>query len=383
MNVFLDCNACDQNFLRTEMTYINHVRNIQDADIYVMINRTWGSASQIFDLSFTGKNDWEGINNHFEYAISNTYTSDERRIMLKGVIEKGLTAYLLHTPISEEVNISVTHQITDSANVMEVVDPWNNWVFEIYGQFNFDYQQTRRKNDLRTGIRADYVTENWKFRGNSRLERSYLTIIQDSTSIKSSREKNEIYLSGVKSLGGHWSTGMFSGLNSNSYSNIKRRIYVGPALEFSLFPYSEVLKKEITLAYRLGVTRQNYYEESIFEKYNDNYINQSISLIVRYRQSWGTLSTNISGSHDIQRTERSRLEINNYANIRVFKGFSVRVNADIDLINDQIGLPKGEASLEDILLQQSALASNFDMSLGIGLNYTFGSIYNNVLNTRL
>ena len=49
------------------------------------------------------------------------------------------------------------------------------------------------------------------------------------------------------------------------------------------------------------------------------------------------------------------------------------------IINDQISLPREEASIEDILLGQSQLATNFET----GLSYTFGSLYNNVINTRL
>lgn len=53
------------------------------------------------------------------------------------------------------------------------------------------------------------------------------------------------------------------------------------------------------------------------------------------------------------------------------------------IINDQISLPRGEASIEDILLGQSQLATNFETDLSFGLSYTFGSLYNNVINTRL
>ncbi|MFY0626692.1 MAG: hypothetical protein JXR07_10365 [Reichenbachiella sp.] len=383
INVFIDCNSCDQNFLRKEINYINHVRNIQDADIYILINRVRSAASQIYDFTLIGHNQFDGIGNEFEYALSNTLTSDERRIAIKNVIEKSLVAYLIHTPMNNELSLDINKNVLRHETPSIVDDPWNNWVFDLYGQLNFDHQQARRKFEIRSGFNAQYVTEDWRIKSNLRYESSKLTIIEDSSSIVSIREKKYANASAVKSLGSHWSTGVFSGINANSYENILRRIYVGPALEFSFFPYTEVLQKEITLAYRVGLIRQNYIEESIYQVFNDNYMNQSISLNIKYRQPWGTISTNISGSHAINNFDRNRLELYNYANIRVFKGFSIRFSADMDLIQDQISLPAGNASLEDVLLQQRAIASNFDLTLGVGINYTFGSIYNNVLNTRL
>lgn len=383
LNVFIDCNSCDQNYLRTKMNYVNHVRNIQDADVYILVNRTWGSASQIFDFSYTGRNDLSDITNRFEYSISNAYTSDERRSIMKSVLEKGLTAYLLHTDVIENMNLEVSAPEAGSSNQETIDDPWNNWVFDMWGQYNQEYQSLRRKHDLRTGFRADYVTKEWRIRSNIRYETSRLKLIEDSSSVTSDTERKDVFANAVKSMGSHWSSGLFTGWNSSTFDNIRRRIYIGPAIEYSLFPYQDVLQKEITLAYRIGLNDQNYFQETIFETLSDQYFNHSLSLIVRYRRPWGTLSTFLSGSQVLQDTERNRIQFNNYANIRLFKGFSLRLSADMELIKDQISLPKGETSLEDLLLQQTAVASNFDMRLGVGFNYTFGSIYNNVLNTRL
>jgi hypothetical protein len=69
--------------------------------------------------------------------------------------------------------------------------------------------------------------------------------------------------------------------------------------------------------------------------------------------------------------------------VRVMKGFSVNLSGGFEVINDQISLPKGEASIEEILLGQRQLATNFETNLRFGLSYTFGDLYNNVVNTRL
>lgn len=45
--------------------------------------------------------------------------------------------------------------------------------------------------------------------------------------------------------------------------------------------------------------------------------------------------------------------------------------------------PKGDASDEEVLLQRRALETGYRYGTSIGLRYTFGSIYNNIMNPRL
>ncbi|MFH1686770.1 MAG: hypothetical protein ABIE70_04525 [bacterium] len=43
---------------------------------------------------------------------------------------------------------------------------------------------------------------------------------------------------------------------------------------------------------------------------------------------------------------------------------------------------KGEASDEDVLLRRHELATSYDYYMSVGISYTFGSIYNDVVNAR-
>jgi len=48
-----------------------------------------------------------------------------------------------------------------------------------------------------------------------------------------------------------------------------------------------------------------------------------------------------------------------------------------------VSLPKGDASLEEVLLGKRQLATTYGIYISAGISYSFGSIYNNVVNTRL
>ena len=54
----------------------------------------------------------------------------------------------------------------------------------------------------------------------------------------------------------------FFGAYQNTYENIDFNRYLAPAIEYSLYPYKDVLSKEITLAYRIGTGKRNYIEET-------------------------------------------------------------------------------------------------------------------------
>ena len=68
--------------------------------------------------------------------------------------------------------------------------------------------------------------------------------------------------------------------------------------------------------------------------------------------------------------------------IRVFKGLSVDIYGRYDLVHDQLSLPIGDASLDEVLLARKELLTDYDYSISVGLRYTFGSVYSNVVNPR-
>jgi len=68
--------------------------------------------------------------------------------------------------------------------------------------------------------------------------------------------------------------------------------------------------------------------------------------------------------------------------VRLFKGFSFNVFGDYSRIRDQISLVKGDASTEDVLLRLRQLSSGYSYFMGFGVSYSFGSIFNTVVNPR-
>ena len=117
-----------------------------------------------------------------------------------------------------------------------------------------------------------------------------------------------------------------------------------------------------------------------FEEYV--YVHQ-LGFETRFRQPWGEIYTNVSGKSFLQDPSKNSFKLDSWFSIRGFEGLSIRLGGEIELIRDQLSLPKANASIEDLLLQQKEIATDFYSEIRIGLSYTFGSAFNNYLNSRL
>jgi hypothetical protein len=71
-----------------------------------------------------------------------------------------------------------------------------------------------------------------------------------------------------------------------------------------------------------------------------------------------------------------------FLDFRIFKGLSLEISGRYDHIRNQLSLPVGEASPDEVLLARKELATGYDYSVSVGFRYTFGSVYSNVVNPQ-
>jgi len=101
-----------------------------------------------------------------------------------------------------------------------------------------------------------------------------------------------------------------------------------------------------------------------------------------YIQKWGSISSTLSWSNYFFDWSYNKLRLYTYASVRIFKGISFNIQGQVSMVHDQIFLPRGDMALEDVLLQRKAQKTTYTYYTSIGFSYTFGSIYNNVVNPR-
>ncbi len=382
LSVFLDCNACDNSYLRQEIDFVNHVRDPQLAQVHLFItSQRAASGGRVFTLSFIGKDEFSEVNNTLTYTSVPSNTRDEEREGLGTMIELGLVSYLAHTSLAEEIIVDIPGDFAGTSAAR--VDPWNNWVFELYGGANFYKESSKGSLDLRYGASADYVTPEWRIRLRPYFNYNRDDYIRDEEEVRSVRHRNGFQGRVVRSISDHWSVGVFPSLTINTYENIDLGYRIAPAIEYSLLPYKLALRKEYTIAYSIGYVYRDYLEETIYGRTEETLYNHSLNLGVRVLQPWGTVWGGVEGSHYLHDLSKNRLSLDTNVSVRIFKGFSVDFSADYDYVQDQLSLPRGDASLEEVLLGQRQLATTYGVSVAVGLSYRFGSIYNNIVNTRL
>src|SRR5688500_9811250 len=100
------------------------------------------------------------------------------------------------------------------------------------------------------------------------------------------------------------------------------------------------------------------------------------------RQPWGSLEAGIEWSQYLHDPARYRLEGDAEISLRVVRGLSVNVEGNASRIRDQLSLPRRSATSEEVLLQLRELQSGYEVSFLVGVSYSFGSLFNNVVNPR-
>lgn len=384
LNVFVDCSSCDMNYLKQEINYVNHAVDPFVAQVHIFIaTQGLNSGGTLYKINFIGKGELEDNKLNIDFETDPTATSVESNQGLKRSIELGLVAFLANTPMGEQIELKIKSDTPVARRTQTVAGPLDNWIFELSANAAWDNETSKSVINTSYALDADYVTPDWRIRMRPYYSYRQQKVDNNGEDIISIRRRSYMSSSVVKSVNDHWSLGFFHSLNNSTYSNIKLANWIAPALEYNIFPYSEVPFKEFTIAYRVGWLSQQYYEETIYLKLAEEVLSQAVNIDLRLRQPWGYVNTSLRGSNFLNDWSKNRMTFDSRLSVRVMKGFSVNLSGGFEVINDQISLPKGEASIEEILLGQRQLATNFETNLRFGLSYTFGDLYNNVVNTRL
>lgn len=381
IKLFVECN-CEKSYIRQEIKFIDHVRDQALANIQLFIyDIANGSGGRKYKMEFTGSSYFEGITNTLTFDSNANMTSDDVRKRLVWRIKKGLLKYIVESDIANRVVYRVKGK-TEKEEI-EFNDPWKNWIFEIYGQAKLDKESSRKNFEYEVGLKSDRVTDKWRIRGDVQMSQANSEFIRNNEKFSSERQQYSGAASVVKSLSDHWSAGVFVNTKHDTYTNIDLAAGFSPAIEYNIFPYSEVLKKEIVFSYKIGYNYNGYIDTTIFGKNSEIILNHSFDIHLKYRQPWGNVTSRIRASTFLEDFSKNRFEMNGSLSVKVLKGLSVRFSGDLKYIRDQINLPSGDASIEDVLLQQKQIATAYNLGYSVGLAYTFGSAYNNIINTRL
>ncbi len=380
--IFFDCDACDQMYLRQSIQFVNHVRDKEAADVHVLItNLRTGSGGQAYTINYIGRGRFADLQQTLLYNTIQNDTAEEVRRGLSHQIMLGLMPYMARTTLGSKIQIDFDD--SEAIEAQPVDDPWNFWVFRINGNGYVSSEASRDIFQYSSSVSADRVTEEMRIQTQVYGNRDLRRFKDEGETIESNSQQAGAWASFVRSLTDHWSLGVSGSTNTSSFNNIDLGVSTGPALEYNIYPYDESTRREFTFAYRLSYIYQDYAEPTIFEKEEESLLRHSLEARLRLKETWGETNARVLGSQYMHDPSKNRIEVSGNVSVRLTRGLSVRLASGLEFIHDQLYLPKGETDLEDLLLQRRQLATTYGFTSSVGLSYTFGSIYNNVVNTRL
>jgi len=379
IKLFLDCQYCDLEFYRQNLTFVNHVRDRNVSDVHLLFtSQTTGSGGTEYSLTFYGQKDFEGVDDSLTFVTTPLNTSDEIRQGIINRIKLGLIRSVSHSDFSNKILI----EFTEEKEPIKMVDKWKSWVFDVSMSGWFNGEQSYNNYSLHSSISADRITPEWKFEMYLSQNYNETNFIFDEETIKSISRSQYGSVDLVKSISDHLSVGAFVDLGSSIYNNKKLGIGFQPGIEYNLFPYKESTKRQLRFKYLIGTVRNFYNELTMYNKLEETLFQQNLAITFKQIEKWGSISFGLTGKTYLHDLTKNNLRINSSLSLRLMKGLSFRVSGTVSFIRDQISLPMNGVSEEDMLLRQKQIATNFSFWGSAGITYTFGSIYNNVVNPR-
>jgi hypothetical protein len=377
--VFLDCHQCDMDYIRNEVTFVNFVRDRQIADVHILVTiELTGSGGREYTLDFIGQNAYYDIRHTLKYVSNQSDTDDEQRRGMVRVLKMGLVPYAAKTAVGDFLTVNFDRKVPPAVTE----DTWNSWIFSLGASGSLSGEQSKDFASASGWFSANRVTPQVKFRMGVSANLNHSKYDLDTGPVTSSTDSESFGALYVVSLNEHWSVGSWLSVYASSYSNVSLAVNPAPAVEYDYFNYAESTRKQLRFLYRIGYSFNRYHELTIFDKTKESVLAQTLSVTLEIKQPWGNISSSLSGSTFLTDFGKNRLEFWAGLSLHVVRGLAVDFSARYSRIHDLISLPKSSASEEDILLGRKMLPTNFSYGMSVGVSYTFGSIYTNVVNPR-
>lgn len=390
LRVFLDCNSrnCDSRYFRTEIDFVNWVRDRTDAHVHViMTSEGTGGGGVEYRFDFIGVGDLAGLDDRLTHSSNRTDTEAEVLEDLTQTLRLGLVRYAVAAGLGDrlEVGLREARERVErpGAGAVPEEDPWDFWVFRTSVNGSLSGEERQNSRHLRLAGSANRTTEAWKVNTNLRgswTRREFE--LNDSTTFVNKTSNWGTDLLVAKSVAPHWSLGGTMAASSSTRFNKDLSVEFGPGLEWSLFPYPEATRRELIVFYTIGVEHVWWEEETIFEKTEEWIFEEALLAGLEFRQPWGEADFFVRGSHFLDDFSKWQLSVGGGLEWRIVRGLNLDVNANYSEIHNQIYLPREGATDEEILVQRRQLATGYEYRVSLGLSYSFGSIYNNIVNNR-
>ncbi|WP_066757993.1 hypothetical protein [Crocinitomix algicola] len=381
LRVYLDCNYCDHGFIKQNMKNVTFVRDAKQADVHILfISQNTGGGGTAEKIQFIGLGIYKKLSDILPYTTNANMADIEKRDLRMKILELGLMRFRLEAGQMNEINLSINAKETEGP--IEIIDPWNSWVFSMNANGWFSGEETSKTFNYSGGAAARRITEESKSMVSGGFKRDQTNYDYDGVKTQSKKKSSWASAQQVFSMNDHWSYGFFGSAGNSLFSNYNLYLSGKTGIEFDFFKYSESFNKQAIIAYNIGARYNDYYDTTVFNQLSENLAFHEVTIGGKVKQNWGNLSSTITYQNYLHDFNLNSVSLWMNVKVRLFKGFSWRLNGSFNIRQNQVNIARQNASIEDVLLQQQELGSNYSYWMNTGINYSFGSMYNSVVNPR-
>jgi hypothetical protein len=298
----------------------------------------------------------------------------------------GLVPFAMRLPGADRFSVTyVAPADAPAAPAMSAMqDPWDFWVIRLRGNGAGGAESRSSNYELSSGIGASRVTEDWKisFNANQQYRANRFTLSNGSERrffLRSADASARV----VKSIDDHWSIGARVGSAFSEFSNTQASASADVSAEYNWYPWAQATSRQLIALVAFGSRYNDYYETTIYGLTAEHRPVARMVVAGESRQVWGTVDAQARYTRFLHDNDTYSMSFTGRTNFRLTRGLSLELRGDAAKVNDQLYLPRGDATDDEVLTRQRALATAYRLSGSIGLNFTFGSIYNTIVNPRL
>lgn len=387
IRIFLDCPSyrCDPDFFRTEFPYADFVLSPQDADVQILVTtEATGGGGGEYTITALGHQRFEGRADTLKTYTTADATDDDRRKAIAQRVGLALARYVALSPLADRFALRYTAPDSLRAAVTQRTrDPWDYWAFRVRLNTYLNGEQSYTSSNVYTSLGASRITSGLKVQANAYRSKDKSSFeIDDSTTFESTSESYGVTLLMAPSLGRHWSWAGYAEVSRSTYQNQALDLEFLTGLEYDIWPYEEVTRRLLTIRATTGFKHFKYDEVTLYGETSETRPVASLETSLDVTQPWGSIGASLEASTYLHDLEKHKVELSGNMDVRLMRGLSLSVYGQIASIHDQLFLPAGGATDEEILLRRRQLATDYSYFTSIGLSYNFGSRFNNVVNPR-
>ncbi len=390
LRVFAECNVCEEDYLRQQLAFVNLVRDRMLADVHVLVTSLpSGGGGEQFSIELTGRVPGAADTTRRSDTVRVTLRADatgiEQREIIVRTIKMGLLPFMRGTASWERLDIVAVAEVARTQGTARGErDPWGGWVYRTNGSGYMDGDDNYASQQANLDLFASRIADGRKvvLTASGEYRRVRYTL-EDARVVVAHQRNWSAQGLWVHSITDHMSAGALVSARSSLFGNTTLATRSAAAVEYNLLPYREATQRQAVVLYSLGVRTARYVDTTIFGRLRETRPVHALSITSEVRQRWGAVFLVGEASQYLHDRERFRIAFDGGFDWRIARGLTIGTFVSYAITRDQLNIPGTSLSDEDRLLRLRELKSGSQFQLNVSASYTFGSLFNNVVNPRM